>query len=473
MHPENRTTSTVVVPKEEHYPVSANTDLFPEGGHHAWATVAGAFLIQFCGFGYTTTFGVYQGIFFLFTLTGSHTSRLLRAGLPLAIIIVSNFVRCMINLRWIGSVNALLVISVGLVCGRLYDRGHFHLLVYGGCFIQSFSIFMLSLCQRENLYQIFLAQGIGAGLGAGIVYVPSVAVVSHYFKKRRALAMSIVASGSSFGAVIHPIMLNNTLHTSLGFGNSVRASAALITGLLVLACLLMRPRLPPSQNDPEFWKAVRRFSHDVPYVLATIGMATFSVAFYFPLFFLQLDAVTHGIDRTFSFYSLVIMNASSFVGRLTPGFFAHSFGIANMVAASAGSGAVLILGMIGLSNVASVVVLAVLYGFCAGVFITLMSPLVAFLTEDLTELGLRMGVSFAIEGIGGLIGPPINGLLLTGSFLWWRPALFSGLLGLVGFVFFFATVLTVRHKSRTRQVAMDLSEKAGATDEHGTNASII
>lgn len=83
--------------------------------------------------------------------------------------------------------------------------------------------------------------------------------------------MSIVASGSSFGAIIHPIMLNNTLHSRLGFGNSVRASAALITGLLIVACVLMRPRLPPSANNPPFWKSVRRFGSDTPYVLATIG----------------------------------------------------------------------------------------------------------------------------------------------------------------------------------------------------------
>ncbi|KAJ7290034.1 MFS general substrate transporter [Mycena rebaudengoi] len=397
---------------------------FPEGGLRAWSTVFGAFLIQFCGFGYTNSFGVYQDFYVREYLTQSSSSAI----------------------SWIGSVNALLVISVGLVAGRFYDRGHFHLLVYGGCFLQSFSLFMLSLCKREQLYQIFLAQGIGVGLGAGIVYIPSVAVVSHYFHKRRAIAMSVVASGSSFGAVIHPIMLNNTLHTTLGFGNSVRASAALISGLLILACFLMRPRLPPSKKDPEYWKSLRRFSRDKPYVLATIGMAIFSVAFYFPIFFLQLDAVTHGIDRTFAFYALVIMNASSFVGRLTPGFFAHSLGIDNMVAAAAGCGAVVILGMIGLRSITSVVVLGVLYGFCAGVFITLMPPLVAFLTEDLTELGLRMGVSFAIEGIGGLIGPPINGALLTAEYAWWRPALFSGIMGLLGFAFFVATVLVVRRK---------------------------
>ncbi|KAJ7458555.1 major facilitator superfamily domain-containing protein [Mycena latifolia] len=412
---------------------------FPEGGFHAWATVFGAFLIQFCGFGYTTSFGVYQDFYVRDYLSQSSSSAI----------------------SWIGSVNALLVISVGLFVGRLYDRGHFRLLVYGGCLIQALSIFMLSLCKREKLYQIFLAQGLGAGLGAGIVYIPSVAVVSHYFHARRALAMSIVASGSSFGAVIHPIMLNNTLHSSLGFGNAVRASAALISGLLLLACVLMRPRLLPAKHDPEFWKSLRRFRHDNAYVLATIGMATFSVAFYFPYFFLQLDAVTHGINRTLSFYSLVIMSAASFVGRLSPGFFAHSLGIPNMVAAAAGCGAVLILCMIALANVASVVVLGILYGFCAGVFITLMPPLVAILTEDLAELGLRMGVAFAIEGIGGLIGPPINGALLTAHFAWWRPALFSGVMGFVGFAFFLAAALVVRRKEGAKESNAQGANSAG------------
>lgn len=126
---------------------------------------------------------------------------------------------------------------------------------------------------------MFLAQGVGMGLGAGIVYIPSVAIISHYFHKRRALAMSIVASGSSLGAVIHPIMLNNTLHSSLGFGTAVRASAGLISGLLLIACLIMRPRLPPTQNAPEFWQSLRRFSHDTPYVLATLGSVVFPLVY--------------------------------------------------------------------------------------------------------------------------------------------------------------------------------------------------
>lgn len=135
--------------------------------------------------------------------------------------------------------------------------------------------------------------------------------------------MSIVSSGSALGAVIHPIMLNNTLRSSLGFANAVRGSAGLISGLQLVACLLMRPRLPPSKTQPPFWSSLRRFSGDAPYVLASVGWAppststasaaemymrtrlsVYTVGFYFPIFYLQLDAVTHGIDETFSFYAV-------------------------------------------------------------------------------------------------------------------------------------------------------------------------
>ncbi|KAJ7182326.1 major facilitator superfamily domain-containing protein [Mycena crocata] len=412
-------------------------DDFPEGGLRAWATVAGAFLVQFCGFGYTTSFGVYQDFYTRDYLTQSSSSAI----------------------SWIGSVNAFLVISGGLVAGHFYDRGHFYALLYGGSFLLCFSLFMLSLCKPEQLYQIFLAQGLGAGIGAGTVYVPSVAVVSHYFQRRRALAMSIVASGSSLGAVIHPIMLNNTFRSKLGFANAVRASAGLISGLLLIACVLMHPRLPTPQTHPPFWKTVRKFSRDRAYVLATLGMATFTVGFYFPLFYLQLDAITHGINETLSFYSLVIMNASSFIGRLSPGFFAHRLGVINMVAAASGAGAVLILSMIALKTVASVVVIGVLYGYCAGVFVTLMAPMLAVLTTDMRELGLRMGVSFAVVGIGGLIGPPINGALLTGHYVWWRPAFFSGLMASVGFSFFVATMIAWRQVLRQRRIVTEEKRK--------------
>ncbi len=84
--------------------------------------------------------------------------------------------------------------------------------------------------------------------------------------------MSIVASGSSMGAVIHPIMLNNTLDT-IGFVNSVRASAGLVTGMLLIACFLMQTRLPPPKKTIPLIPAIKKFSRDKAYICATLGLA--------------------------------------------------------------------------------------------------------------------------------------------------------------------------------------------------------
>ncbi|KAJ7753954.1 major facilitator superfamily domain-containing protein [Mycena maculata] len=390
---------------------------FPEGGFQAWATVAGAVLIQFCGIGPAE---LLRG----FTRSHSHQqiyvlvwciSRFLRPGVLDPVVVFCNLAGYMTEATCETIPSAL-------------------------------ALFMLSLCKPEKYYQVFLAQGIGAGLGSGALYVPSVAVIAHYFKKRCALAMTIVASGSSLGATIHPIMLNNTLRSHLGFGNAVRASAGFISVLLLIACCLMHPRLPPSTTSPPFWKSLWRFGHDIPYVLATIALTAFMVGYFFPFFYLQLDAINHGLNETFSFYSLVILNASSCVGRLAPGAFASRFGVIEMVVFASGGGAALILSMIALRTVTSVVVIGILYGFFAGVFATLQVPVMAVLTEDMGELGLRIGVAFAVVGLGGLIGPPINGALLTSDYIWWRPALFSGVMAFTGFSFFVATLVAVRHR---------------------------
>ena len=292
-------------------------------------------------------------------------------------------------------------------------------------------LFMLSLAQRDQFYQIFLAQGVCAGIGAGLLYVPSYAVVGHYFLKKRTLAMSIVASGSSLGAVLHPIMLNNTFD-KLGFGKAVRASAGLVSGMLLIACLLMKPRLPPPQRTIPLIPAIKKFSRDTPYVVATIGMTIFAVGFYFPLYYLQLDAASHNLNDTFAFYSvslciplvpfddvadllqLVILNFASVIGRLSIGVLAQKFGVPEMLTLSCACCAAITLGMIGLKDIAGVTVIAVLFGYSCGACeqrrrvhprrhltielpdIALNSPIMVELTDDYSEIGYVFWANFQV-----------------------------------------------------------------------------
>ena len=100
---------------------------------------------------------------------------------------------------------------------------------------------MLSLAQLNQYYQIFLCQGVGMGIGAGLIYVPALAIQAHHFRQRRALAMGIVVTGAAIGGVVFPIMLNQLFdERSVGFRWGVRASAFVVAAMLGVAILTMR-----------------------------------------------------------------------------------------------------------------------------------------------------------------------------------------------------------------------------------------
>ncbi|KAH7908549.1 MFS general substrate transporter [Hygrophoropsis aurantiaca] len=399
---------------------------FPEGGFAGWVTVLGAFLIQFCSYGYTVSFGVYQEYYARVYLTNESASAI----------------------SWIGSVNSFLFEVTGLLAGRLYDCGY-HLMV-GGSLLQSLSVFMLSLTKPGQYYQIFLSQGVLSGCASGLLFIPSVAVVSHYFEKRRALAMTLVSSGVCFGSVIHPIMLNNTLNnSSLGFANSVRVSAGFTSSLLTIGCLLMRTKNPQSKPTANYALVAKRCYKDQAYVIGVAGFTVFLVAYYYPLFYLQLEAETYGLDKRFSFYSLVIMNAASFVGELITGLLSDRFGAANMVVASTFGVSVLMFVMVTTRTVASVVVFGILYGFIAGIFLALWGPVFTALTPDLSELGSAQ-TCLGLNGSPGCLGTPISGAILTDRYIWWRAAVFNGVVAFAGCALFFGMRLALARQSALR-----------------------
>jgi hypothetical protein len=51
----------------------------------------------------------------------------------------------------------------------------------------------------KQYYQAFLAQGVCFGIGAGMLFVPSIAVVSTYFDKYRSFSVGLGVTGSSLG----------------------------------------------------------------------------------------------------------------------------------------------------------------------------------------------------------------------------------------------------------------------------------
>ncbi|KAF6833205.1 MFS monocarboxylate transporter [Colletotrichum plurivorum] len=152
---------------------------YSDGGWTAWSQViSGHCVTAAMTWGYPSIFGVYQ-LYYTETL-----------GLPKA------------QVSWIGSIQIFIAFSLCALSGRLADAGYSRHAILAGSLLATFGTFMTSLTERY--WEILLAQGICTGIGLGLMFMPTVSVISSYFKRRRAIALTISAAGTGTGSTVFP-----------------------------------------------------------------------------------------------------------------------------------------------------------------------------------------------------------------------------------------------------------------------------
>lgn len=133
---------------------------------------------------------------------------------------------------------------VGLWVGRLLERYDARRVITGGALLMAAALAALPLVRgTATLYAFFLLLGIGYG---GAALIPGTTVVARWFTTQRATALSVAATGNSFGAVVlvPPVAL---LVGALGLDGASRWMAlALLVGTL-----------------PVTWGVLRSWPHDV------------------------------------------------------------------------------------------------------------------------------------------------------------------------------------------------------------------
>ncbi|KAJ7463726.1 MFS general substrate transporter [Mycena latifolia] len=390
----------------------------PDGGLEAWLTVAGASLVLCGTFGYAFTFGVYEDYYVRVYLPDHSPS----------------------SIAWIGSFQLMMPFFLGPIAGKIFDDGGFRMLEIVGGLIFTFSVFMLSLCKPGQYYQIFLAQAVGMGIGLGLTFLPTISIVVHHFKRHRGLTSGIVLSGSSIGATVFPIMLNHLL-PKLGFANAIRTSGAIVPPCIIIGNLMMRTRLPPrsKRSGNTAPPDIKSFFVDPAYMTGVVGTFLVLLGLYFPVIYIQLFSVQHNVGSNLAFYSVTMLNAASGFSRVVVNHFADLYGPFNVqVVCSLCCGAI-IWAMLGIHDGASLVVVSLLYGAFSGAFLSLGFACFASLAKGPEEVGARAGVALALCSIGTLVSAPIQGALLTGSYHWLRPIVFSATVAFAGSALFVVT----------------------------------
>ena len=396
---------------EEHTPVAdrvGDADEAPDGGLHAWMSVAGCFALYFNHLGLINSWGAFQSYYetgLLSTLSSS-------------------------TISWIGSVQIFCFMTIAVIIGPLFDMGYCRSLIVAGAVLETAGWMLTSI--SSQYWHILLAQGICLGLGTCCISIPSMAVVPLYFKKRRAFAMALASTGSGFGSTSYPLIFN-ALRAQLGFGWAVRIMGFICLGFNLFALATIRPRARPgprkSWQDGVSWRSFIDTSafKEQTYLIYCIGVFFNNLAFFGPSYFLQSYALSHGMSgHHLTPYLLSIMNSSSIMGRIIPSYLADKVGVLDTFTfVSTMSGAVVFY-WISVVNVAGNVSFAVLWGFWSGGVVALMNVVLTVITADLSRLGTRLGMVSILKGVASLVGPPISGAILSATGKYLGVQLFSG-----------------------------------------------
>lgn len=321
------------------------------------------------------------------------------------------------DISWIGSVQIFLLFFIGTFSGRALDAGLFKFVFGVGVLFQMVGIFTLSAATRY--WQIFLAQGLCIGIGDGLMFCPTMGLVSTYFSKKKALAVAIVACGSSSGGLVFPAMVRELL-PKIGFPWTVRAVAFVQLGLNLMAFAFLKTRVSPRKSGSLVdWAAFK----EATYTLFVVGMFFSFWALYFAFFYIGSygrDIV--GLSYTDSINLIFILNGVGFVSRLLPAWVSDRYtGPLNLLIPLSLLSGLMLYAWNGATSSGGLYAIATMYALFSNGIQGLWPSSLSSLTPDLRKTGTRMGMGFTVVSFACLTGPPLAGALIqqaNGSYIY-------------------------------------------------------
>ncbi|KAI1424869.1 monocarboxylate permease [Xylaria sp. FL1777] len=360
----------------------------PDGRLVAWLQVVAGFVINFNTWGIVSSFGVFQSYYESGVLFKASSS----------------------NISWIGSVQNFLLQLLGIIAGPIYDRGYLRQLLFTGSLLVVLGFMTLSLSTKY--YQAFLSQGVVIGVGAGLLFAPTISLVSTYFTTHAGLALGIVSSGSSLGGIIYPVVLSRLI-PRVGFPWAVRAVGfiILVTFAIPLAVMRIRIRTPKPRALLD-WSAFR----DAPFMVFVLGMFFSFIAIPIVSFYISFYPLNRGFtDQSLAFYMVAIFNAGSVCGRILPNALSDRIGVFNTLAPPTVLLGVAMISLIRVSGAPGMIAGTVVVGFLSGVVVALPPVCFGVLTENKSLIGTRVGMGFAMAGFGLILGGPAAGGILRAT----------------------------------------------------------
>ena len=302
---------------------------------------------------------------------------------------------------------------------------------------------------------VFTGAHVLIGAGAGTGFAPMMADISHWFVKRRGLAVVVVASGNYFAGTIWPLLMSLAMPL-IGWRGTYAGIGVIVAAAVLPLALAMRRR-PPAAVFAQAEAATEAARADVGIsprlLLVLLVLAGFSccVAMSMPQVHLvaYCGDLGYGVARGAQMLSL--MMALGIISRIGSGFVADAIGgAATLMIGSFMQGVALLLYLY-FNGLESLFVVSGIFGLFQGGIV----PMYAVICRELLpprRAGAAIGLVVSATILGMAFGGYFSGLIfdLTSSY---RMAFLNGILWNA---FNFAIVAWLFWRRQRRQPAGEL-----------------
>lgn len=307
----------------------------------------------------------------------------------------------------------------GIFIGRLVDRFGIVRPVVGATIVLGLGY--VAAAHAPNLWLFTLAYGALIGVGSAATFAPLIADSSHWFARRRGIAVAICACGNYLAGASWPPVVQHFV-SSIGwrethFGIGIFCIAAMLP--LTLALRRASPSQTEAAEHETAGRAEARFGLSPNALQAALAVAGVGccVAMSMP----QVHIVAYcgdlgyGVARGAQMLSLML--GFGIVSRIASGFVADRLGgLATLLLGSALQCVALLL-YLGFDDLSSLYVISALFGLFQGGIV----PCYAIIVREYLpsgEAATRVGIAMMATLVGMALGGWLSGAIfdITGSY---------------------------------------------------------
>ena len=306
----------------------------------------------------------------------------------------------------------------GILLGRLADRFGIVPPVVAGALALGAGYVLSGLA--GSLWQFALAQGL-IGLGSSGTFGPLMTDISHWFERRRGIAVALASCGNYLAGAVWPPIIQHYIATEGWRTTQIGIGIVCLAVILPLVVAMRRP--PPTQHASRATagaagaRASLGISSNTLMVLLCIAGVACCVAMSMPQVHIVAYCGDLGYGPARGAEMLSLMLGFGLISRIAGGFIADRIGgVATLLLSSSLQGVALFLYLL-FDSLGSLYVISALFGLFQGSIV----PMYAIIVREYfapQEAGTRLGVILMATLAGMALGGWMSGVIFdfTGSY---------------------------------------------------------